>query len=620
MERKLKGLILSCAMAIVLILVSCSTKSTTTSTPIPTSTTATNTITQTTAQPTSTTQTGIPLTSATVTATTTSTGNWWDSLGTPQYGGTMILRSNSDFVYFDPAQGEQGVSLESAYMEQLFSDNWTIGPQTFNYQLSFHPSDEEAGCLATTWAFSDPYTFIVQLRQGVYWQNISPANGREFVASDLVYHYDRMLGLGDGFTAPIPIWAANPNWKGLISVTATGNFTVTFKWNTPNPEAIFEAIQYKGADNCLECPDAVAAYGNLSNWHNAIGTGPFILTDFVDSSSATLVKNPNYWGFDERYQQNKLPYVNTISFLVIAVDTTAMAAMRAGKIDAMDGLSLISSQGMQQSNPDILQVNYPANNAVGIEPRNDKAPFTDIRVREALQMALDLPTIANTYYDGTVLPYPSSMTSIYLTGWGDPYPNWPASLQAEYAYNPTVAKQLLAAAGYPNGFNTDIVINNTGDINIIEIAQSYFAAIGVNMSIQAVSPAEFSAEVKVGHLEDALDNRPVLPLGKTAPPMVSLASLTTGNSDDVAMVNDPTFNAFYTKALAATSLIDVKQIVADANLYQAQHHFLISLLQPSGFAFYQPWFHGYSEQVGFIGSVGPTQFSFYAARFWLTAH
>ena len=61
----------------------------------------------------------------------------------------------------------------------------------------------------------------------------------------------------------------------------------------------------------LRDPEAVKQWGNLNDWHHAIGTGPFILTDFVAGSSATMVKNPNYWGYDERYPQNKLPYIDT---------------------------------------------------------------------------------------------------------------------------------------------------------------------------------------------------------------------------------------------------------------------------------------------------------------------
>jgi len=65
------------------------------------------------------------------------------------------------------------------------------------------------------------------------------------------------------------------------------------------------------------------------------------------------------------------------------------------------------------------------------------------------QQALDLPTIAKTYYGGTADPYPVSLTSKYLTGYGFPYDQWPQDLKDQYAYNPTAAKKLLADAGFP---------------------------------------------------------------------------------------------------------------------------------------------------------------------------
>jgi len=51
-------------------------------------------------------------------------------------------------------------------------------------------------------------------------------------------------------------------------------------------------------------------------WHNSIGTGPYILTDFVDSTAATLTKNTGYWAYDERYPANRLPYVNSVIYLI----------------------------------------------------------------------------------------------------------------------------------------------------------------------------------------------------------------------------------------------------------------------------------------------------------------
>ena len=60
------------------------------------------------------------------------------------------------------------------------------------------------------------------------------------------------------------------------------------------------------------------------------------MQDYVAGSSATLVKNPNYWGYDERYPQNRLPYIDKLNILIIPDNATALAAMRSGKIDVMD--------------------------------------------------------------------------------------------------------------------------------------------------------------------------------------------------------------------------------------------------------------------------------------------
>ena len=120
--------------------------------------------------------------------------------------------------------------------------------------------------------------------------------------------------------------------------------------------------------------------------------------------------------------------------------------------------------------------------------RVDKAPFNNQKVREALQKAIDLQSIATNYYGGTCSADPQSLTSSDLKGWGFPYDQWPQSLKDQYSYDPTAAKALLAAAGFPNGFTTDCVADSSGDLNLLEIVQSDFAAIGVKMSIQAWIP------------------------------------------------------------------------------------------------------------------------------------
>jgi len=89
-----------------------------------------------------------------------------------------------------------------------------------------------------------------------------------------------MLGLGDGFTQPAPYWGTVATYQALKSVTETDKFTVVMQWNTPNPEYVTENLEAPGASSSIEDSDAVNLWGNLNDWHHAIGTGPFLLTDF----------------------------------------------------------------------------------------------------------------------------------------------------------------------------------------------------------------------------------------------------------------------------------------------------------------------------------------------------
>ena len=170
-------------------------------------------------------------------------------------------------------------------------------------------------------------------------------------------------------------------------------------------------------------------------------------------------------------------------------------------------------------------------------------------------MAINLPEIATDYFGGGTDPSPQALTANSMPGWGFPYNTWPADLQAQYAYNPTQAKALLAAAGFPNGFNTDIVIDGSALYQtVIQIVQSEFAAINVNMSIQVMAHAQFSAYVRTGHHEDALAYLPNGSLGLGYYPIRQLMKFVTNGLSNDMMVSDPKIDGWYAASLAATSV------------------------------------------------------------------
>jgi len=368
---------------------------------------------------------------------------------------------------------------------------------------------------------------------------------------------------------------------------------------------------------CLENPDAVRKWGDVSDWHHAIGTGPFILKDFVPNCSATLIKNPNYWGYDERYPQNKLPYVDMIKYLIIPDQAKALSALRAGEIDIITGVPPLQAQAIRKTNPEILHIRHPGTQALTLQPRNDKAPFNNIKVRRAMQMAIDLPTIAKDYYHGLVEPYPSTVTSRSLKGWGFPYEEWPQDLRDEYTYSPTEAKKLLAEAGYPHGFKTNVAADITWDIDLLRVIKSYFAEVGIDMEIWPMEPDALRSFV--GDRKHELVYRQYGPFGHTYSPLQAIIRLHSRREKDLLIVSDPVIDAFYPKAMAATSEDELRQIVRDMNERVARQHFAISLLQPIEYSLCQPWLKGYHGQIHSIwmGMGGPSRLSLYAARFWI---
>jgi len=308
-----------------------------------------------------------------------------------------------------------------------------------------------------------------------------------------------------------------------------------------------------------------------------------------------------------------------LKYLIIPDETEAIEAMHSGKVDVMSGISFRQALAIKKTNPEIIQIRNTGGPTVTLQPRYDKAPYNDIRVRKALQMAIDLPFIAKEHYGGTAEPYPSTLTNRDVKGWGFPYEIWPQELKDEYTYNPARAKQLLAEAGYPHGFKTNVVAAADGDRELLKIVQGYFADIGVDMEIRVLDVAEWVNYVEIEKKHDQLIYRPYGPLGHTYAPLRAITRFRTGYSANHMMVADPVFDAFYPRATAAANDEELKQVLKEANEHVARQHYAVSLLIPIQYHLCQPWlkgFHGQGHSI-WMGTGGPSMLSFYASRFWV---
>lgn len=537
----------------------------------------------------------------------TTQAEWWDKFGTPQYGGTLTCRIDRLSLGLDPYSGSWGAGGQYMYYSDfLWQGDWTLNRNTWDFSTTFTPQEYWVGSLAQSWAWTDPTTLTIHLRKDVYWQDKPPTNGREFTAYDVQEHYDRVMGKGN-YTKPSPLYAGRLGlWD---TVTALDKYTVQFKFTYPSSQDFLSVTELAG-QNCIEAPELVKMQGGFTDWHNAVGTGPWILTDYVDGTSVTFTKNPKYWGYDERYPENRLPYADQLKLVVIPDVATSLAALRSGKIDMVTGVNWQQAQNLAKTNPDLEQAKLPAPGP-GPLMRVDKAPFNDIRVREALELAIDRKTIAKTHYGGTVDGTPCGVTSPAEKGWDYPYTEWPQSLKDQYAYNPTKAKELLAEAGYPNGFSTNILAAPTDDLELVQIVQSYFKNIGVDMEIKTMDPVT-EMSVVMGKKFDQMywDG---LACGRTFIPQMNISGTNSTDMANFGNVQDPNYDALYQKFLHSTDLAESKQLENEAVKYALEQHWVISICPTVTYTITQPYLKGYS---GELVEEGRGSLSWLWARLW----
>lgn len=415
----------------------------------------------------------------------------------PKYGGTLILPQSGDVTRFDAIQHSvMGATLHLTN-QGLWSGDWTRGPaggygtkQTDWAMNQYDRFELKAGSIAerTKWTIDtakNEGTIVYQIRQGIHWA-LNPnseasrlVGGRELTADDVVHSLKRII------TDPTAyIYRANPETRAAV-ITKTSPWEVMVKVPLA---ALITTISRFGDSAYMQPPEVIAKYGNMQNWKNSVGTGPFILTDYVPGSSAALIRNPNYWMKDSigPGKGNQLPYLNGVKYLIIPDASTRQAALRTAKVDQMGGFNFEDAAQMRNNVPALKELETASGSrmtAVGM--RADKPPFGDIRVRRAMLMATDFKAIVDGLFGGRgeILTWPSQR----LPGYDELYLGlddlaMPASVKELYVYNPDKAKQLLKEAGYPNGFKTSIT-TTSDEVDFFSIWKDMWAKVGIDLKI-----------------------------------------------------------------------------------------------------------------------------------------
>jgi len=529
---------------------------------------------------------------------------------TPKYGGTLYIYTPDPVGGFDEAynMGHVGGMVTTTFFtnQQMLQGDWTKGPAGTGEQDWVNGfigrTDLLTGQLAESWEFPDDETFIFHIRKGVHYQNKAPANGREFTAEDAAYNMNR-------------IWDASGSYPHLVyppqyrptSIKALDKYTVEIKVPTTMHGQLFLVCgDFLFADYP---PEAIAQYGDMKDWRNACGTGPWMLTDYVVGSSTSYIRNPNYWQHDPLHPENQLPYMDAVKGLNIPDVSTRLAAVRTGKFTTLGNISWEDAESLIKTAPDLNYIKSLTGPTCPIG-RLDKPelPFHDIRVRRALNMAIDREALIEDYYEGhaTLFAFPWLDTPTYSAIY-TPLEEQSVEVQELFTYNSEKAKALLAEAGYPDGFTTSIICTSA-QADFLAIVKEYFADINVDMEINVVETGVMTS----------------MDRGRTYPEMIfkplvqdyqfpwRMLFLRIESPDNVALVDDPYFRAPYEEICQIVGIDDarVNELLKDVGKKSLELAWAVWMPGIDIYTFWWPWLQNFYAS-GWGGYFTPNDWTFY---------
>ena len=551
----------------------------------------------------------------------------------PEYGGTITWPTKALAENTDPflIGGGWAAHFISGVNEPLTFSDWGVSRDAFNFGFWDRPAEYSRGALAESWSMPDDTTLIFSIREGIAWDDKAPVNGRQLRCYDVEWNFHRYLGLGD-FAEDGP--SAHGFLLGVTveSVTATDQWTVEIKLTKPQL-AVLESMLN---NFWLALPrEVVEEYGDMKDWRNVVGTGPLRLTDVVEGSSVTWQKNHNYWGYDEKFPDNRLPYIDEYRALLMPDMSTRLAALRTGKIDYMGNTgdvniySIDDLETLQRTNPEIEAWSVYGGPSGQFNFNWALSPVDDPNVRKALQMAVDRENISATYFRGYGDPTPGGLVSQNVAeGFYWPYEEWPEEVKKGYRYDPDAAEALLDEAGHPRGddgyrFKVKLALHDRFDPTYAEIVMGYFDAIGVQSELVLQSNAESGARNSAKTAEWHLLSGTYMGFSGTFGIRWNLGTKTSHCRICFNKATDPRVDALYRSTGGGwhsqfpdadpIDIEEMKNIIREADEIMVREHWGLAKSTSPVYSVNHPWVKGYNGEW----NMGRAERNTLFARLWI---
>lgn len=529
------------------------------------------------------------------------------NMETPKYGGTLEIctvycgLSALSFDSYDwnwKHNHDTGQVYEQLFAADLSKAKSRGGEDGFTSD-TYIPSQLIRGELAEKWEWlENPLRVKITLRKGVMFpEKPGVMAKRELVADDVVFSFKRLA------SSPK---AQSGYFDHIKDVRAEDKYTVVFEMSKFNAEWDYRFGYgfYSGIT-----PKEVVAAG-AGDWKKLNGSGPFKLTDYVQGNSQTYEKNPDYWDKETiSGKEFKLPYVDKVEYRIIKDAATRATALRTGKLDVVEWLNWQDAEQLKKSTP-ALKWNRWLSEGIFLSMRVDRKPFDDVRVRRALNMAVNKQEIIKSFYNGNaeLFAYPQHPD---YTGYFQPLEQQPASVRELFEYDPAKAKKLLAEAGYPNGFafKTEVSSASQDQLDLLSLVAAYLEQVGVKLEIQPMEYGAFLSAMTTKTLTAGY----FMSSGHVSPTTTIRKSFMTGQTWNPSQWSDPKLDermeAAYQERDESKRQAALRTITTDI-LDKAPY---IWLPTPYVYTAWWPWVKGYAGELR-AGAVRPGPIY---ARIWI---
>lgn len=354
-------------------------------------------------------------------------------------GGTLRIGITSDAVTLDPGNYRGRVTE-------------TIIREMYDGLVTRNPDMKVVPQLATSWEEVSPTEWVFHLRHDVTWQDGSP-----FTAADVAFTINRIVKPGQigGETSPRKSLLGSVTGADVID-----NYTVRISLSAPWPPLIsFLPFQE------IVCKHYVEEHGDAYLAQHPMGTGPFKFVEWDKGSQIVMERYDGYYGSPAKFKQ--------LIFKVMPETASRIAALRAGEVDIITNVPADLTSEIQ-ADSSVHLATCRGTRSFFLELNVTKPPFNNVRVRQAMNYALNVDLLIKTVLGGFAQRIPT-LLSPDAFGYN--------SQLKPYPYDPAKAKELLKEAGYPNGFKVTLDCEGYAQ-DVSEAYAQMLRSVGIDAAVQ----------------------------------------------------------------------------------------------------------------------------------------